>query len=87
MRQIMKTWGAIFSFLFALSVLVSSSPELMVARLENPQSSEIDRFIRQAGWDVAGFRAGKYLDLVLSREQFEMLSLEYPSLYVIQTEN
>ena len=83
----MKTLGTILFFLFSLSVLFSSSPELMVVRLENPQSSEIDRFIKQAGWDVAGFRAGKYLDLVLSQEQFEMLSLEYPSLYVTQTEN
>ena len=57
----------------------------LVARIDHPSSATLDRFLND-GADIAAYRPGAWLDLVLTQEQFELLKKEFPSLRITQTE-
>ncbi|MDD4224556.1 MAG: M14 family zinc carboxypeptidase [Candidatus Cloacimonetes bacterium] len=79
----MKTIILILTIIM-LSLPLFSSPR-MVARLDNPTPSILQRFISQDA-DIAAYKPGAWLDLVLTLEQFTALVKEFPSLRITQTE-
>ncbi len=65
-------------------LFLSASPRL-VARIDNPAPSILQRFQSEEA-DIAAYKPGIYLDLVLSREQFTLLQQEFPGIRITQTE-
>jgi hypothetical protein len=58
----------------------------MVARIAGPQPETVERFARESR-DIASYKPGVYLDLVVTSEEYSQLLREFPRLEITQTEN
>ncbi len=70
--------------LILFSFSLNAGPR-MVARIDNPSPAILERFLNEAA-DIAAYKPGVWLDLVLTPEQYDVLKPEFPSLRVTQTE-
>ena len=72
-----------------LAVILFSFPlfagQRMVARIDFPSPATLERFVNE-GADIAAYKPGVWLDLVLTQSQFDLLPKEFPCLRVTQTE-
>lgn len=66
---------------------VSEAPEdeRVIVRFVQPRNSIVSKF-RSSQYDVADYKAGAYLDIVLKRSEVEDLQLEGYKLKITQTE-
>lgn len=69
---------------FVISPNLSANPR-MVARIDAPSPSILQSFLIE-GADIAAYKPGVYLDLVLTQEQYALLQRDFPSIRVTQTE-
>jgi len=69
---------------FVISPNLSANPR-MVARIDAPSPSILQSFLIE-GVDIAAYKPGVYLDLVLTQEQYALLQRDFPSIRVTQTE-
>lgn len=58
----------------------------MVARIDNPDHSVLERFL-QTGADIASYKPGVYLDIVVNAGELDLLREDFPRIYVTQTES
>lgn len=71
--------------LLAIALSLSARAERMVARIENPPPDLLERFQTQ-GADIAAYRPGQYLDLVVDATTLTELRREFSNVSVTQTE-
>ncbi|MBK6964736.1 MAG: carboxypeptidase regulatory-like domain-containing protein [Bacteroidales bacterium] len=75
----------IFTLIAIGWILLAQAQERFVARIESPRVTDLSEFLK-TGYDIAAFKPGKYIDLVLNQEQlFNLQSTGY-SLVITQTE-
>ncbi|MBM4404216.1 MAG: T9SS type A sorting domain-containing protein [Candidatus Cloacimonetes bacterium] len=74
--------------LFAVVVMLVSllGAEYVVVRIDHPAPVLQESFFRMA-YDIAGYRPGLYLDLMIDEIELPVLQLQYPGLYITQTES
>jgi len=73
---------AVFSLYFICSI---KAQEKFVARIAYPQISDLSEFLKN-GNDIAAFSPGKYIDIVIDRQQFLELENKGYSMEITQTE-
>lgn len=80
----MKNLGIYLLLSLLVFSLFGQSPRL-VARLDHPEPQLIYRFL-DLDMDIASYRPGQYLDLVLTQPEYERLRQEFPQLRITQRE-
>jgi hypothetical protein len=72
--------------LFAMLVAaVGAVNPKLVMRIERPTEADLARFVGQEA-DIASYKPGVYLDLVVTRQEYELLRSDYPAAMITQTE-
>ncbi|MFZ4706056.1 MAG: M14 family zinc carboxypeptidase [Bacteroidales bacterium] len=59
--------------------------EKFVARIESPRVSDLGVFLKE-GYDIAAFSPGKYIDLVIDKQEYDGLKSKGFTLIITQTE-
>jgi len=62
------------------------SAEYVVIRFEEPSPALHQSFLR-SGRDIAAYRPGHYLDLMIDETEFSAMALQFPGIYITQTES
>ena len=75
----------ILFFILLLSVICLNANSRAVARIDNPSPQDLNRFLT-CDADIASYKPGQYLDLVLDSAEFQELLKDYPQLHITQTE-
>jgi carboxypeptidase T len=72
--------------IFGLLLLFAlQAQERFVARISDPRINDLSAFLKE-GYDLASFVPGKYIDLVLNKQQFIDLTSQGYNLEITQTE-
>ncbi|MDD2331301.1 MAG: M14 family zinc carboxypeptidase, partial [Candidatus Cloacimonetes bacterium] len=61
------------------------SAELLVIRIESPTPALVKSFYDQ-GYDIASYRPGEYLDLVVDEATYKSLKISFPGAYIHDSE-
>lgn len=75
----------ILTIIIILAAICLSATTRMVARIDAPSPETVARFLSQ-GADIASYKPGVYLDLVVTEAEYQSLLAQYPGLRVTQTE-
>jgi carboxypeptidase T len=73
---------AVISLIWILNV---HAQERFVARINFPEIGDLSEFLK-TGYDIASFSPGKYIDLVLDQQEFQILLAKGYSMTITQTE-
>ena len=77
--------GVLMLVLICLLTGLFAATERMVVRITDPSPADLQRFLNEEA-DIASYHPGIYLDLVVDQDQYLMLSQDYPTLSITQTE-
>lgn len=66
-------------------IFLAQAQERFVARIESPQVADLSEFLK-TGYDIAAFKPGKYIDLVINHQELQNLQSNGFSLEITQTE-
>lgn len=80
-----KTIPIIIALLLTTFLYAGPAPR-MVARIDNPSPSDLEHFT-SSGADIAAFKPGVYLDIVVDADELDLLRADFPQIYITQTEN
>jgi carboxypeptidase T len=72
-------------FLFFALTLSLAAQERVIIRMESPQPSDVKHF-SENNYDIASYRPGGYLDLVVTQDEFERIVSEGFRFAIFQTE-
>ncbi|HHN48004.1 MAG TPA: hypothetical protein ENN08_03600, partial [Bacteroidales bacterium] len=72
----------LFTIIFTISLVAQ---ERVIIRLENPMLEDVKHF-SENNYDIASYRPGDYLDLVVTHDEFERLVSDGFRFAVFQTE-